>query len=149
MRVTLDSNILVYSADHQAGERQLAAIELLQRVSKSDCVLTLQSLAEFFNVTARKLKLPLDRVEVHISDWRSVYPIFSANESCFENAIDIVRRHRLALWDAMLWATAREAGCKFLLSEDLHDGQTIGGVRIVNPFARKNAVLMDAILPPA
>lgn len=148
MRFSFDSNILIYSADNQAGQRQLEAIELLQRASRSDCVLTLQSLAEFFHVAARKKKMPATNVEVHITDWRDTFAIFPADESSLVAAIGIVKRHGIAFWDAMLWATAREAGCRFLLSEDLHDGQTIGGVRIVNPFARKNAVLMDAILPP-
>lgn len=32
-------------------------------------------------------------------------------------------------------------------SEDMHDGQPLGGVTIVNPFAPKNAVLLAAVLP--
>jgi len=32
-------------------------------------------------------------------------------------------------------AAAAEAGCRLLLSEDLQEGFTWGGVRVVNPFA--------------
>jgi predicted nucleic acid-binding protein len=31
--------------------------------------------------------------------------------------------------------TAAEAGCSAILTEDLADGATLAGVRIINPFA--------------
>lgn len=39
----------------------------------------------------------------------------------------------------MLWATARRAGCRLLLSEDLQDGRFLGGVLFRNPFAMSDA----------
>ena len=38
-------------------------------------------------------------------------------------------------WDCLLLASALELGCKYFLSEDLQDGQTIEGLTIVDPFA--------------
>jgi predicted nucleic acid-binding protein len=35
----------------------------------------------------------------------------------------------------LLVATAAEAGCRLILTEDLADGTTLGGVAIHNPFA--------------
>ncbi|HEX3916907.1 MAG TPA: hypothetical protein VHW60_06175 [Caulobacteraceae bacterium] len=37
-------------------------------------------------------------------------------------------------WDALLLASANAAGCDYFLSEDLNDGQSYGGVVVVNPF---------------
>lgn len=147
MRLTLDSNILIYAADRQAGERRRAAIELLRRAVRADCVLTLQCLGEFFHVATRKLKLAAREVEPFIGDWRSAFAVHAADEQCLVAAIAVVERHGVQFWDAMLWATARQAGCRLLLSEDLHDGHTIDGVKCVNPFAVKNAPLLDAVLP--
>jgi predicted nucleic acid-binding protein len=48
----------------------------------------------------------------------------------------------------MLWAAAREAGCRILVREDLRDGQTMCGVRFVRPFVPANATLVEAALPP-
>ena len=62
------------------------------------------------------------------------------------DAIRAVRVHRLAFWDAMLWATARRAGVRFLVSEDFQDGQTIEGVRVVNPFGENNVALIERAL---
>ena len=41
---------------------------------------------------------------------------------------------RASYWDALLVATAAEAGCRLILTEDLADGTTLGGVTIHNPF---------------
>ena len=50
-------------------------------------------------------------------------------------AMRAVDDHRVAFWDAMIWAVAREAGCRYLLSEDFQHGRTLEGVTFVNPFA--------------
>jgi len=41
---------------------------------------------------------------------------------------------RASYWDALLVATAAEAGCGLILTEDLADGGKLGGVEIHNPF---------------
>jgi hypothetical protein len=38
------------------------------------------------------------------------------------------------LFDALLLATARNAGCAVALSEDMHDGGTPLGITVRNPF---------------
>jgi predicted nucleic acid-binding protein len=46
----------------------------------------------------------------------------------------------------MLWATVRRAGVQTLFSEDFQDGQTIEGVRILNPLAAHNALSIEQTL---
>ncbi len=58
-----------------------------------------------------------------------------------------VREHGLSFWDALLWATVRRVGVDLLISEDFQDRRTIEGVRILNPFAARNAALIEAALP--
>jgi predicted nucleic acid-binding protein len=41
---------------------------------------------------------------------------------------------RASYWDALLVATAAEAGCELILSEDMADGTRLSGVEIHNPF---------------
>ena len=43
--------------------------------------------------------------------------------------------HKLSLHDALIVEAAARAGCAELLSEDMHAGAVISGVRIVNPVA--------------
>jgi predicted nucleic acid-binding protein len=44
-------------------------------------------------------------------------------------------RYRYSWWDCLLLASAIELGCTHFLSEDLHNGQAIEGLTIIDPFA--------------
>jgi predicted nucleic acid-binding protein len=148
LRLSLDSNILVYAADNEAGERHRRAKDLLRRTGSGDCVLTLQSLGEFFHVATRKGKVaPSDAVSV-VQSLRATFPIAAADAAVLEVALSAVLRHGLSFWDAMLWATVQQAGCRVLLSEDFQDGRKLGRVTFVNPFEPANQALLDRALPP-
>lgn len=79
MKVTFDSNILVYAADREAGEKNATAIGLTDRAVAADCVLILQSLTEFFHVITRKgQRTPAD-ARGFVEDWRAVFSVFAAD----------------------------------------------------------------------
>ncbi len=147
MRVTFDSNVLVYAADADAGDKHARAADLIARAAHGDCVLTLQSLAEFFYVATRKAGLDAAAAAAFVDDWRAVFPVVAAEEAALVQAMAALAGHRLSFWDAMIWATAREARCGLLVSEDLQDRRTLDGVTFLNPFAAENAALIDAALP--
>ena len=149
MRVSFDTNILVYAVDSDAGDKQHSAAALVRRAAGADCVLSLQSLAEFFHAVTRKRLMTLEDAARTVDQWREVFPVHAGSEQSLMEAVKAYRRHRLPFWDAMLWAAAREAGCRILLSEDFQDGLVIGGVRCVDPFAAANRALLDAVLPAA
>jgi predicted nucleic acid-binding protein len=50
------------------------------------------------------------------------------------HAILLHERAKVSFWDAMVIHAASELGCDVLWTEDLHNGQTIQGVRIRDPF---------------
>lgn len=50
-------------------------------------------------------------------------------------AIDLHRLNAISFWDALIVRAALDGGCSVLFSEDLHAGQRIEGLRVVNPFA--------------
>ncbi len=55
--------------------------------------------------------------------------------STIERAIEIADRYRFSFYDSLILASALEAGCSFLYSEDMQNGQTIAEVlTIKNPF---------------
>jgi predicted nucleic acid-binding protein len=83
-----------------------------------------------------------------VDAWCNALPVHSAQIDDLRSALDVVQRHGLQFWDAMLWATAKRVGARFLVTEDLQDGRLLDGVRFVNPFAAKNDALIDRILPP-
>ena len=43
-------------------------------------------------------------------------------------------------------AAAASAGCRLLLSEDLHDGFTWNGVTVINPFVPEPNALLAELL---
>ncbi len=143
MRFTFDSNILVYSVDLDAGSKHLAAAALLKQAARGDCILCVQSLAEFFHVSTRKGKLPSIEAANYVESWRNTFPVYFATIHELDRAIRAVRTDGLSFWDALLWAAARQAGCTLLLTEDMQDGRTLGGVTFANPFAPANAGLLD------
>lgn len=134
-RITFDSNILFYTVDSDAGERQEKARELVRRAALShDCFLSLQTLSEFFAATTRKGKLTPSEAAVHLEDWQTLFPIVAATPASLRLAVRAVEQHSLSFWDAMQWAVAKQAGATLLMSEDLQDGRELEGVRFRNPF---------------
>lgn len=148
MRVSIDANILVCFVDRDAGDRHHRALQVLEQASGADCVLTLQTLGEFFNVATRKSKIEPATAAQFIDDWRQVFPVHAADLRALDDALAATRQHRLPFWDAMLWATVQQAGCGLLLTEDFQDGRVLGSVTFVNPFDPGNDELLDRALPP-
>jgi len=134
-RFTLDTNILVYSMDGGAGRRRQAAIEVIARAALRDCALTLQAISEFFSVAKRKNLMPVDKAAAQASDWLDLFPIAIVSKSAARAALATSVAGQLSYWDGLLLATAAEAGCAAILTEDMADGSVLHGVRIVNPFA--------------
>ena len=133
-RVTLDTNILIYSIDADASGRHDRATQFVDDAVDKNCVLTLQALSEFYWAVTRKGKMSHDDASAQVADWQRLFPTITAQPSTLTMAIQAATRHRLAFWDAMMWATARQNGVDILYSEDFQHGQNIGGVQIKNPF---------------
>jgi predicted nucleic acid-binding protein len=149
MRFSIDTNVLVYAATPQSGRKHHAAIDVVERATNLDCVVTLQALGELFRILTAKLKVPAANATVVVQKLRSAMPVVAADESCLIDAMDAVAGHNLSFWDAMMWATAKRAGCRLLLSEDGDDGRMLGGVTLVNPFASPRSSLLSQALGAA
>jgi predicted nucleic acid-binding protein len=78
--------------------------------------------------------MPLDEAIAQIKDWQKLFPVKCATDKSLIRAIYAVQNHKLAFWDAMLWAVAAENGACVLFSEDFQAGRILEGVQFVNPF---------------
>ncbi len=134
-RFTLDTNILVYAVDTAAAERHRVALKVVELAMRHDCVLVLQALCEFYATMTRKGKISAHDARAQIDDWQALFPVVSATASTLSRAVRAVEQDRFSFWDAMLWATARDAGVSTLLSEDFQHGRVFDGVEFVNPFS--------------
>ena len=146
MRFTFDSNILIYTLS-RGDPRRVTAASLLAQATRGDCVQTSQSLAECFRVLTTKLRFDPRQARQEIDAFRTAFRICIADDGDLDRAMRVVERHHLSFWDAMLWATAKRAGCRMLFTEDLQDGRRLEGVLFVDPFAPANRKLVDLALP--
>jgi predicted nucleic acid-binding protein len=133
-RAFLDTNILIYCDDPRYPDKQVKALELIKdHLRLRTGVISLQVLQEYFVNATRKLKLDPALAQQRLE----VYARFEIVEPVVADlfaAIDFHRLHSISFWDSMVIHCAKKAGCRVLLSEDMQHGQTIDGVRIVNPF---------------
>jgi predicted nucleic acid-binding protein len=142
--ISLDSNVLVYAADRNAGQRHDQAAALIERAIRAGtCIQTLQSLCEFYNVATRKIGVDPEAAAAFVDGWNAVIQVEPHVPADLTNAMRAVREHLLSFWDGMLWATARRIGVGTLFTEDFQDGRVLEGVRFVNPFAAHNDALID------
>jgi predicted nucleic acid-binding protein len=139
-REFVDTNILVYAYDASAGRKKVAAEELLARLweAGSGC-LSVQVLQEFFVTVAGKVAEPLsiDEAAERVREF-GAWTVFAPGANDVVRAIELQKQTKLSFWDAMIVHAAAELGSNVLWSEDLNDGQLIRGVRIRDPFARKD-----------
>ncbi len=132
----VDTNILLYAHDRQAGARQAQAAALLTSLWESRTgVLSTQVLQEFFVNVVRKIKPPLA-----IPQAREIvrsYSVWVTHDTCpaeIVRASEIMELAGFSFWDSLVIAAAEKSGAEILYSEDLQHGQRIAGVLIQNPF---------------
>ncbi len=136
-RVSLDTNVLIYAFDRDAGNKQIAALELIEKcVLDYDCVLTTQTLSEFYFAATRKKIVPHDVAVNQINDWQTLFPTLLPSTHTIKYALAAIEQHNISFWDAMLWSVTNENGVVTLYSEDFQSTRKLGNVTFINPFQR-------------
>jgi predicted nucleic acid-binding protein len=126
-----DTNVLVYAAvkNDRRSERaeQLLAVE---------GVISVQVLNEFVSVARRKYQMSWKALDVALQWIRFLCPdVVPVRIETHEIAVKIAERYEYRIYDSLIIASALEARCEVLYSEDLQDGQEIDGrMTVRNPF---------------
>jgi predicted nucleic acid-binding protein len=126
----LDTNILIYGVAETGRKSEIAEQLMADRGA-----ISIQVLNELASVLRRRFKM----------EWRKVLEIITTILTrCPEpqpitlevhlRALRICERYALSIYDGLIVASALEAGCRVLYTEDLQHGQVIEGLRIENPF---------------
>ena len=98
-------------------------------------IISVQVLNEFATVSRRKMGHGWTEIEEAIEDVLAlVAPPLPLTMETHRAALTLARDHTLAFYDALIVASAFEAGCEILYSEDLQNGRSFGGLTIANPF---------------
>ena len=127
----LDTNVLLYLLSGEEGKADRA-----EKLLSDGGVVSVQVLNEFASVALRKLHLGFDEIREILGAIRSLCRVDALTEEVHDLGLEIAEAHRISLYDAMIVASAVLAGCNTVLSEDLHDGAELEGVRIRNPFRK-------------
>jgi predicted nucleic acid-binding protein len=125
-----DTNILIYlaSADEVRADQAETVIARGGNIS-------VQVLNELSNVARRKMQMSWPEIHALLDTLRSLLTVHPLTLQTHEAGLDLAQRYGLSIFDAMIAASALQAGCNTLWSEDMQHGMTLDtGLRIVNPF---------------
>ncbi len=135
-RKFVDTNVLVYLFDNDEPNKQARAREVLaEEGGAGRLVLSTQVLQEFYVTVTRKLGVPLSpQAALEATKRLTQFHIVHPDSQMVLDAIALCQQKTVSLWDALILQAALNGGCTHLLTEDLHDGWVLDGLRVENPF---------------
>ena len=141
--VFVDTNVLLYVFDPADISKQNAAQAWREElwINRTGRI-SYQVLQEFY-VKATK-KWPESRYEIRaeVSDLFAWQPV-TVDANILDRGWKLQDRYRLSFWDSLIVAAAASAGCRYLLTEDLQNGQELDGVLVINPFLTSPQLLFE------
>ncbi len=132
----IDTNVLIYAHDIDAGAKRQVAKAVLQKLwNEKTGLLSAQVLQEFYVNVTRKILTPLSkdlarRVVSSYSIW-----CMETTPTEILSAFRIEGESGIGFWDALIVSAASKSDARRILSEDLNAGQRVAGILIENPFA--------------
>jgi len=126
----LDTNVLVYLASGDAAKADRAE----NLVAKGGSI-SVQVLNELANVARRKMQLSWPDTHRFLSSMRELLTVHPVTVETHEAGLRLAEQQHLSIYDALIAASAIEAGCDTLWSEDMQHGMIVAGhLRVMNPF---------------
>ncbi|HEY1364529.1 MAG TPA: PIN domain-containing protein [Xanthobacteraceae bacterium] len=125
-----DSNVLLYIASGDSAKADRA-----EKLLGEGGAISVQVLNEVANVTRRKMHMAWSETHAFLSMLRGLLSVHAITVETHEAGLALAEAHKLSVYDAMIAASALQADCETLWSEDMQHARVIGGrLRIVNPF---------------
>ena len=126
----LDTNVLIYIAGNDISKRKIAEILL-----SYDPIVPSQVISEYINVTRRLRKVPKQQLIIEASDLFRHCLIAPLEHSTLELAKNLINKYDFQIFDSFVVASALEANCNTLYSEDMQHGLIVyQQMKIINPF---------------
>jgi predicted nucleic acid-binding protein len=125
-----DTNLILHAFTPSEGYAQKAEKLLIQ-----GGIVSVQVLNEMVSVARGKFGMNWGRIRQLVQDTLLFCPNPKPlTEETHLEAIRISERYSYSIWDSLILASALEARCDTLYTEDMQHGQVVQGLRIVNPF---------------
>ena len=134
----VDTNVLVYTRDASEPKKRSQAYDWLTFLWQTrQGRLNMQVMQKYYQVVTRRLCPGLDPGSARddIRDLMIWQPKI-LDLPVLELAWVAEARYQLSWWDALIVGAAQRLGCRYLLSEDLQNGQDLDGVVVANPFTQ-------------
>jgi len=126
-----DTNVLVYLASDDAAKADRAEAAIA-----GGGAISVQVLNELANVARRKMKMSWSETHALLDTLRGLLTVHPFTVDVHDKGLELAERYGFAIYDAMIAASALDAGCDTLWSEDMQDGMKLDeGLRIADPFA--------------
>jgi predicted nucleic acid-binding protein len=132
--IALDTNILIYACDKSDARRQQIALDLI--ADAVDGILLWQVACEFV-AASRKLSaqgFTAAHAWSRLSEFVGVLRLALPTAGILERARTLHVTHGVSFWDATILAACVEADVDVFYSEDVPGLDTVGALRVVNPF---------------
>ena len=127
-----DTNVLMYIASREATKADRA-----EHLIEGGGTISVQVLNEMTHVARRKMRLSWEETDLFLMTIRELLTVRPLTVDIHDLGLTLAKRYRLSVYDAMIVASALDAGCDSLWSEDMQDGMAIDGrLRIVNPLRK-------------
>jgi predicted nucleic acid-binding protein len=135
-RTFVDTNILVYAHDADAGEKHsIAAQSMADLWEARTGILSTQVLQELYVTLTRKVLHPIKKnLARRLIKNYLTWEVAVNDGDIILHASEIEESYRLSFWDSLIVASAYSKNAAIILTEDLNHNQLIEGVRIQNPF---------------
>ena len=128
--VFLDTNVLIYLFDRDLTKKNIAKSLLRQKPH-----ISIQVCNELTNILLKKFDVPPTDIKEALSRIESFTTVHPLNLETLHLALDIKERYRYAFYDSLIIASAIQAGCNILYTEDLqHNQKVLQKLTILNPF---------------
>ena len=125
-----DTNVLLYVASADVPKADRA-----EKLIGEGGTISVQVLNEIANVARRKMRLSWAETRALLGTFRELLPVRPLTIGVHDAGVALAERYGLSVYDAMIAASALDAGCDTLWSADMQDGMVLDGrVRIINPF---------------
>jgi predicted nucleic acid-binding protein len=125
-----DTNVLLYMASADAAKADRA-----EAIISGGGAISVQVLNELANVARRKMRMSWHDTHAFLSLLRGLLNVHSLGVETHETGLALAERYNLSIYDAMIAASALDADCDTLWSEDMQHGMVLDGrLRVVDPF---------------
>jgi predicted nucleic acid-binding protein len=142
-KVFIDTNIWLYGLtspeDGAGGDKRQKTLDLLSHLTKESVIIvSAQVINEFhWNMTKKFGQQDKAALELVTANIEPITIITDLGYTIYRSAFDLRSKYSLSFWDSLIAASALDASCETLYTEDMQHGLVINNkLSITNPFVK-------------